>query len=42
MIFEALADCFPELAFDSDCIAAQDEFMRFGWFNPPPGGEQFS
>ena len=42
MIFEALADSFPRLAFDCDCIEALDEFMGFGWFNPPTGGEPFS
>ena len=40
-VFHALAACFPKLAFDCSCIEALDECMGFGWFNGPPGGEQF-
>jgi hypothetical protein len=40
-LFEDLADRFPALAFECDCIEALDDFMGYGWFNPPPGGERF-
>lgn len=40
-IFDRLAELFPELAFECDCIADNDDCMGFGWFNPPPGGEKF-
>jgi hypothetical protein len=39
--FEQLAARFPRLAFDCTCIEALAEFMGYGWFNAPPGGEQF-
>ncbi|MDY7524627.1 hypothetical protein [Sphingomonas sp. 10B4] len=39
--FEQLAASFPRLAFDCTCIEALDEFMGYGWFNAPPGGEGF-
>ena len=39
--FEHMADRFPNLAFDCACIGSLDEFMGFGWFNPPSGGEAF-
>ncbi|KZX52700.1 hypothetical protein A3711_07235 [Erythrobacter sp. HI00D59] len=39
--FEELASRFPRLAFECDCIESLDEFMGFGWFNAPPGGENF-
>jgi hypothetical protein len=40
-LFELLAVSFPRLAFDCTCIEALDEFMGYGWFNAPPGGEKF-
>lgn len=40
-LFEQLAARFPRLAFDCTCIEALDEFMGYGWFNAPPGGEAF-
>lgn len=40
-VFEELAAIFPTLAFDCECIESMDDFMGFGWFNPPPGGEAF-
>jgi len=40
-VFNYLAILFPELAFDCYCIADNDSSMGFGWFNPPPGGEDF-
>lgn len=40
-LFEELAERFPRLAFDCSCIEALDEFMGYGWFNAPPGGEEF-
>lgn len=39
--FENLAKMFPTLAFHCECIASMDEFMGFGWFNAPDGGEKF-
>ena len=39
--FERLAELFPALAFDCECIADDDRSMGYGWFNPPPGGEDF-
>lgn len=41
-LFELLAERFPALAFDCDCIDSIDDFMGYGWFNPPAGGEAFS
>lgn len=41
LLFELLAAKFPRLAFDCTCIEALDEFMGYGWFNAPPGGEEF-
>jgi hypothetical protein len=40
-VYERLAELFPRLAFDCDSIGSQDEFMAYGWFNGPPGGEHF-
>ena len=40
-LFERLAEMFPSLAFHCECIADNDSSMGFGWFNPPPGGEEF-
>lgn len=40
-VFKHLAVFFTELAFDCDCIDSLDEFMGYGWFNPPSGGENF-
>jgi hypothetical protein len=40
-LFQHLATSFPRLAFDCTCIEALDGFMGYGWFNPPPGGEEF-
>jgi hypothetical protein len=40
-LFQQLATSFPRLAFDCTCIEALDEFMGYGWFNPPSGGEEF-
>ena len=40
-LFERLAESFPRLAFDCTCIEALDDFMGYGWFNAPPGGEKF-
>ena len=39
--FERLASRFPRLAFDCTCIESMDEFMGYGWFNAPLGGEEF-
>ncbi|MFD1788069.1 hypothetical protein ACFSC3_10825 [Sphingomonas floccifaciens] len=39
--FEDLARLFPMLAFDCECIADDDRSMGYGWFNTPPGGEDF-
>ena len=39
--FKHVAELFPKLAFHCSCIAEDDEFMGDGWFNPPPGGEDF-
>lgn len=41
-LLEELASSFPKLAFDCECIDSDDDFMGFGWFNAPPGGEAFS
>lgn len=41
-VFEQLATMFPSLAFHCESIASNDEFMAFGWFNPPTGGEVFA
>jgi hypothetical protein len=38
---ESLAQLFPKLAFDCECIADDDRSMGYGWFNTPPGGEDF-
>jgi len=40
-VFERLAEMFPSLAFHCECISGDDEFMGFGWFNAPEGGESF-
>lgn len=40
-VFEDLADMFPALSFECDCIADDDRSMGYGWFNTPPGGEDF-
>ena len=39
--FERLAEMFPRLAFHCECIADDDRSMGYGWFNTPPGGEDF-
>ncbi|MBN2972907.1 hypothetical protein JW805_12855 [Roseomonas aeriglobus] len=41
-LFERIAQAFPALAFDCSCIHSMDEFMGYGWFNTPAGGEDFS
>lgn len=41
-IFERLAEKFPRLSFYCKCIASMDEFMASGWFNGPPGSEEFT
>ena len=41
-IFERLAEEFPSLSFYCNCIASRDEFMASGWFNGPPGSEEFT
>lgn len=41
-IFERLAEMFPTLAFHCHCIASDDSFGAYGWFNAPPGGESFA
>ena len=41
-LFEDLADHFPLLAFDCHCIEEGDAFLGYGWYNAPPGGEEFS
>lgn len=41
-LFGLLAERFPTLAFHCSCIASLDEFMGYGWFNPPTGGELFA
>lgn len=41
-IFERLAGEFPSLSFSCSCIASMDEFMASGWFNGPPGSEEFT
>jgi hypothetical protein len=38
---EGLARMFPTLAFSCECIASDDDFMGYGWFNGPAGGEAF-
>lgn len=38
-LFDRLAEMFPKLAFHCDCIGSMDEFMGFGWYNGPEGGE---
>jgi len=40
-LFIELASLFPKLHFDCDCIDSMDEYMGFGWFNIPLGGETF-
>lgn len=40
-LFEELATIFPMLYFDCECIDLMDDFMGYGWFNIPPGGEAF-
>lgn len=39
--FECLAGMFPRLHFDCECIADDDHRMGYGWFNTPPGGQDF-
>lgn len=39
--FEGLAKLFPGLFFDCKCIADDDRSMGYGWFNTPPGGQDF-
>jgi hypothetical protein len=39
--FESLGELFPTLAFDCECIADDDRSMGYGWFNTPPGGDDF-
>lgn len=41
LAFERLAEMFPTLAFHCECIAGNDDFMGYGWFNVPEGGESF-
>ncbi|CAM3274480.1 hypothetical protein SPAN111604_14330 [Sphingomonas antarctica] len=41
ILFECLAASLPKLSFDCRCIASLDEFMGFGWFNGPPGSQDF-
>lgn len=41
-IFDRLAILFPTLAFHCECITDGDEFMGYGWFNVPEGGEEFA
>lgn len=36
-IFERLAEEFPTLIFQVDCMASADEFMAEGKYNDPPG-----
>jgi|UPI0007A59863 hypothetical protein len=38
---DRIASSFPSLHFECECIGSLDEFMGFGWFNPPPRGEAF-
>lgn len=38
---EKLALVYPILHFNCACIHAFDDFMGFGWFNIPAGGEGF-
>jgi len=40
-IFRRLAELFPTLAFECDCIEECDESMGYGWFNTPDGGDDF-
>lgn len=40
-VFQHLARLFPALLFECDCIPDDDSSMGFGWFNTPPGGEDF-
>ena len=40
-VFEELASLFPALHFHCECIDSMDDYMGFGWFNVPPGGEAF-
>jgi hypothetical protein len=39
--FESLTKLFPKLVFDCECIADDDRSMGYGWFNTPPGGDDF-
>lgn len=39
--FERLVEMFPKLHFDCECIADDDHRMGYGWFNTPPGGQDF-
>ena len=39
--FEHLASHFPALHFDCGCIDSLDDYMGYGWFNVPQGGEPF-
>ena len=39
--FEELASLIPMLHLDCECIDSMDDYMGFGWFNVPPGGEAF-
>lgn len=39
--FERLTRMFPKLHFDCECIADDDHRMGYGWFNTPPGGQDF-
>ncbi|MBN8816543.1 MAG: hypothetical protein J0J06_13975 [Sphingomonas sp.] len=39
--FEELTGIFPRLHFDCECIADDDHRMGYGWFNTPPGGQDF-
>ncbi|WP_374943155.1 hypothetical protein [Sphingomonas sp.] len=38
---ERLIRMFPRLYFDCECIADDDHRMGYGWFNTPPGGQDF-
>ena len=40
-VFEDLANLFPALSFECECIADDDSSMGYGWFNTPFGGEDF-
>lgn len=41
-VLSELARRFPSISFHCDAIHYMDAWCGYGWFNPPPGGEEFS